>query len=179
MWRPMCDQTSPRQHKQSRPRPVLLQGNISCWIDFLASIMINYSSCLGSTLTVAPQRLHSGSTVEIHGNPLIFLYFSNFLGYFLNFWSNIKVFGQNKVGIVQTPPRSAEISRYFVKRSHLDPKRLTFEEIATPLKNDNLTPLFFGFQKVGDEQTPPRSPEINRYFVKRSRLDPKRNTFEN
>ena len=24
----------------------------------------------------------------------------------------------------------------------------------------------------------PRSPEINRYFVKRSRLDPKRNTFD-
>ena len=50
--------------------------------------------------TVAPQWLHSGSTVEIHGNPWIFGYFSGFLGYFLDFWSNIRVFGQNKVGIV-------------------------------------------------------------------------------
>ena len=48
------------------------------------------------------------------------------------------------------PPRSAEINRYFVKRSHLDPKRITFEEYTTPLKNDNLTPHLFGFEKVGD-----------------------------
>ena len=46
------------------------------------------------------QDLSSGSTVEIHGNPLIFGYFSEFLGYFLDFWLNIRVFGQNKVGIV-------------------------------------------------------------------------------
>ena len=48
------------------------------------------------------------------------------------------------------PPRSAEINRYFVKRSHLDPKGITFEENTTPLKNHNLTPEFFGFEKVGD-----------------------------
>ena len=48
------------------------------------------------------------------------------------------------------PPRSPEISRYFVKRSRLDPKRNTFDENTTPLKNDNLTPEFFGFEKVGD-----------------------------
>ena len=46
------------------------------------------------------QWLHSGSTVEIHGNPWIFEYFSKFLGYFLDFWSNMRVFGENKVGIV-------------------------------------------------------------------------------
>ena len=42
------------------------------------------------------------------------------------------------------------MSRYFVKRSHLDPKRITFEENTTPLKNDNLTPHLFGFEEVGD-----------------------------
>ena len=72
--------------------------------------------------------------MEIHGNPLILGYFSGFFWYFLDFWSNIRVFGQNKIGIVQTPPRSAEINRYFVKRSHLDPKRHTFDENTTPLK---------------------------------------------
>ena len=48
--------------------------------------------------------LHSGSTVapqwksmEIHN---FFQYFSESLGYFLDFWSNIKVLGQNKVGTV-------------------------------------------------------------------------------
>ena len=52
------------------------------------------------TLAAGPTLATGGSTVEIHGNPWIFWYFSEFLGYFLNFWSNIKVFGQNKVGIV-------------------------------------------------------------------------------
>ena len=48
--------------------------------------------------------------------------------YFLDFWSNIRVFGPGEVGIVQTPPRSAEISRYFVKRSRLDPKRYSLDK---------------------------------------------------
>ena len=44
--------------------------------------------------------------------------------------------------------KSIEI--YFVERSRLDPKRNTFDENTTPLKNDNLTHEFFGFEKVGD-----------------------------
>ena len=45
-------------------------------------------------------RLHIGLHIGLHGNPWIFGYFSGFLGYFQDFWSNIRVFGQNKVGIV-------------------------------------------------------------------------------
>ena len=45
------------------------------------------------------QQPHSGSTVEIHGNPWIFEYFSGFFGYFQDFWLNIKVFGPGEVGI--------------------------------------------------------------------------------
>ena len=36
----------------------------------------------------------------LYGNPLIYEHFYNFFLYFSGFWSNIKVFGQNKVGIV-------------------------------------------------------------------------------
>ena len=39
--------------------------------------------------------------MEIHRNTLIFGYFSGFLRYFLDFWSNIRVFGENKVAMSQ------------------------------------------------------------------------------
>ena len=38
-------------------------------------------------------------------------------------WPNMAFWDSAEVGIVQTPPRSAEVGRYFVKRSRLDPKR--------------------------------------------------------
>ena len=82
---------------------------------------------------VQASDIADGST-KVPRKPCIFIYFYRFWQYFFDFWSNIKVLGQNKVGIVQTPPRSAEINRYFVKRSHLDPKRLTFDKNPTPLK---------------------------------------------
>ena len=47
-----------------------------------------------------PHRSPHRSPPRNPRNPLIFEYFLIFFLYFRDFWSNIKVFGQNKVGIV-------------------------------------------------------------------------------
>ena len=47
-----------------------------------------------------PHRSPHRSPPRYPRNPLIFLYFSEFLGYFQDFLSNIRVFGPGEVGIV-------------------------------------------------------------------------------
>ena len=54
----------------------------------------------GSSHRRSPHRSPHRSPPRNPRNPWIFGYFSNFVGYFLDFWSNIKVFGPGEVGIV-------------------------------------------------------------------------------
>ena len=65
------------------------------------------------------------STKGSLGNPrktYILIYFSEFLVYFWDFWSNIKVFGQNNVIFVFLQQKPCRINYKFRQKPNLEPK---------------------------------------------------------
>ena len=106
-----------------------------------------------------------------------FWYFSGFGGYFREFWSILCFLAPGRSESCRHL-RDLQKSIVILSNRAVWTQEVTFLMKTRPPKECRSDVWFLGFEEVGDVETLPRSPEIHRYFVKRSRLNPKCNIFE-